>query len=100
MTDPPRPLWRVMRVAYARSTAPSGDLTGWKTHHGYAAELRAIADWLVPEEDEPPFIARNASCEMWLERGMLRERQRLRLLLLNEADRAEAGESDFPQPAP
>jgi hypothetical protein len=42
------PLWKVMNDAY--------NYAEWETRdeNGYAAEIRAIADWLVPEEDEPP----------------------------------------------
>jgi hypothetical protein len=51
----------------------------------YAAELRAIADWLVPEE--PMIVEGGRSYEQaWL----VSERERLRRLLLDEADKAEA----------
>jgi hypothetical protein len=51
---------------------------------GYAAEIRAIADWLVPEE----------TTSAWTRPRMERQSERLNLrqTLLAEADRAEAGE--------
>jgi hypothetical protein len=66
------PLWTVMCAAYA-ATPP--------TYHAafyYAAEIRALADWLAPEMDEEmaPFAIRLTT---------------LRALLFAEADRAEAG---------
>jgi hypothetical protein len=81
MTDPNRPpLWRVMHKAHM-------DADPFNNTKGYAAELRAIADWLVPEE--PMIIEGGRSYELaWL----VSERERLRLLLLDEADKAETGE--------
>jgi hypothetical protein len=37
------PLWRVMHNAYDNSTKPEG-AEDWENEHGYAAEIRAIAD--------------------------------------------------------
>jgi hypothetical protein len=85
-TDPTpnRPLWQAMQYAYAKwvkeRTANQAD-----DRYGYAAELRAIADWLVPEE--PMIVEGGRSYEQaWL----VSERERLRRLLLDEADKAEA----------
>jgi hypothetical protein len=75
----PEPLWRVMHAANVNAL-----LTG----NGcaiYAAEIRAIADWLMPEETEP------SGCDRAIRLRWL-ERQRTRFELLAEADRAEAGE--------
>jgi hypothetical protein len=56
--------------------------------NAYAAEIRAIADWLVPEEE--PLTDEEAACLVtW---GKWRQRMRQRVRLLIEADRAEAGE--------
>ena len=91
-----QPLWRVMRHSYDQSSVPTALIessdpeTGdcLTDRYGYAAELRAIADRVAPEEIEPP----NAFEEEGYVPGRLRgERQRLRALLLAEADRAEAG---------
>jgi hypothetical protein len=81
MTDPTNrpPLWQVMHNAY--SSAAGSPTEG----PNYAAELRAIADWLVPEE--PMIVEGGRSYEQaWL----VSERERLRRLLLDEADKAEA----------
>jgi len=48
MADP-KPLWEVMQSAYLAGRKP-----GFTDCHGYAAELRALADEVVPEEPEPP----------------------------------------------
>ena len=79
MTDPAdRPLWQVMRQA---DGSVASDFQSPE-----ARMIRAIADWLVPEE--PMIVEGGRTYEQgWL----LSERERLRLLLLAEADRAEAG---------
>jgi hypothetical protein len=97
MTNTPndQPLWRVMRHAYDQSSVPTALIessdpeTGdcLTDRYGYAAELRAIADRVVPEE--PPMSRRiqgNA-----VAKALYLQRQRIRALLLAEADRAEAG---------
>jgi hypothetical protein len=52
MTEPTpnRPLWREMYEAYDQSTAPSGLAQDWADHHGYAAEIRAIAQRLAAKQ--------------------------------------------------
>jgi hypothetical protein len=84
-TNPP--LWEVMQAAYFRGGRP-----GFSEPHGYAAEIRALADWLVPEEPPISLSAINmrdlSEISRWFQRD---ERQRLRLDLLAEADEAEAG---------
>jgi hypothetical protein len=72
------PLWRVMDDAY--SAVVESPTEG----PCYAAELRAIADWLVPEEEV------TAEGEHYQARQI--EREYLREVLLDEARRAEAGE--------
>jgi hypothetical protein len=84
MTDPTNrlPLWQVMDIAKEQALERDD-----QCHEAfmYAAELRAIADWLVPEE--PMIVEGGRSYEQaWL----VSERERLRRLLLDEADRAEA----------
>jgi hypothetical protein len=77
MTDADRPpLWRVMEAAV--KSAPTFEFEDLA-----AVELRAIADWLVPEE---PLYGGDHRWE--LERD---QRQAIRKKLLAEADRAEAG---------
>jgi hypothetical protein len=67
------PLWEVMHCAYSPHREPGQ----WRL--GYAAELRAIADWLVPDGDP------DTDCIV-PEHGRY-----LHTLLLAEANRAEAG---------
>lgn len=86
MTDTPNrpPLWQVMQKAAA--LAPEGVPT-------ISAELRALRDWLVPEESEPTGMrpCGDTYSAQSIKRG---ERQRLRALLTTEADRAERGGHD------
>ena len=70
------PLWQVMKAADASCTS---DLTIPE-----AKAIRAIADWLVPEEDV------KAEGEHYQARQIEREYQRD--ILLDEVRRAEAGE--------
>jgi hypothetical protein len=78
----PRPLWHIMQEAYFRGRDP-----GHSERHGYAAELRALADVVAPKEDEPllPFIEPDYAM------GARIRGQRIRALLLAEAKRAEKG---------
>jgi hypothetical protein len=95
MTNTPndQPLWQAMRHAYDQSSVPTALIessdpeTGdcLTDRYGYAAELRAIADRVVPEEAP-------AAWEPAYKLYERHERQRIRALLLAEADRAEAGE--------
>jgi hypothetical protein len=88
-----QPLWRVMADAYDQSSVPTALIessdpeTGdcLTDRYGYAAELRAIADRVAPEEAP-------AAWEPAYKLYERHERQRIRALLLAEADRAEAGE--------
>ena len=78
------PLWRVMDMAAYPQPQPPG-------HNYRAAELRALRDWLVPDEAQPqqsamPFSDWNLKIEVW------DDHQRLRALLTAEAERAEKGE--------
>ena len=70
------PLWEVMRAAYDCSTAANGSTDDWTERDGFAAEIRALRDWLVPEEVPPLGPAGKAHMQ-------------LRALLTAEADRAE-----------
>jgi hypothetical protein len=97
-----RPLWEVMRHAYDQSSVPSTliDASDPSTgdcltdRYGYAAEIRALADEVVPEQPEPsPYVDsimgwvmdQNPHVE-WKTRQAIRQR------LLAEADHAEKGE--------
>ena len=85
MTTPNRlPLWWTMQGAYFKGRNP-----GLNDRHGYAAEIRALRDWLVPEMPHP------GESEFWPDADTEREwqhNQRLRALLTAEADRAERGD--------
>jgi hypothetical protein len=77
-----RPLWEVMQSAYLAGCKP-----GSTDCHGYAAELHAIADAVVPEEESPGFnMGQSLAWQRWT------ERQRIRNLLLAEAERAEVAQ--------
>jgi hypothetical protein len=91
---PTRPLlWEVMYNAYDQSTSPSGLAQDWADHHGYAAEIRAIADWLEamwaaqgPPANIPMEFVEGLSI------GMKIHREGALNILRAEANRAEAGE--------
>ena len=80
MTDTPNrpPLWEVLEQA-------TGTVANWD------AAIRALRDWLVPEEAEPSGMrpCGDTYSAQSIKRG---ERQRLRDLLTAEADRAERGD--------
>jgi molybdopterin converting factor small subunit len=87
------PLWQVMRHASQHSRINWEHMDTFK----YAAEIRAIADWLVPEEDEPSLgaVAKSQINKCIDEHSEWREwfvKDCIRAELLAEADRAEAGE--------
>jgi hypothetical protein len=69
------PLWEIMQKAYGDS-AVDADMAGrrWEPRHGYAAELRALADRMNHEFFMTPD---HKEVQQWLRR---------------EAARAEAGE--------
>lgn len=76
------PLWQVMETAYHKHRDP-----GLSERYDYAAEIRALRDWLVPEEPEPePGDRYEQRHIIW------RHNQRLRNQLAAEADRAERGD--------
>lgn len=88
MTDTPNrpPLWQVM--TQARYNSEGARLASIR--HATAAEIRALRDWLVPEEPEPKMYHPNGEHTLaWCEWN---SRQRLRALLTAEADRAERGD--------
>ena len=86
-TEQAQPLWKVMRTAYDCSTAPNGSTGDWIERDGFAAEIRAVAEWLVPEEEPLPDSLYGGN-----RFDRQAERQRLRALLTTEADRAERGD--------
>lgn len=88
MTAPNRPpLWEVMADAVINAPPPTNSPTGTIA----AAQIRALRDWLVPEEAEPTGMrpCGDTYSAQSIKRG---ERQRLRALLTTEADRAERGD--------
>jgi hypothetical protein len=92
MADPTpnRPLWKVMQDAANEVSKTSGPI---HSRRGYAAELRAIAEWLeamwaaqAPTPDIPIAFAEG------LAMGMKMHREGTLNILRDEADRAEVGE--------
>jgi hypothetical protein len=77
LTPESKPLWEVMQGAAIEVSEETGPIA---SRRGYAAELRAIADWLVPGGDP------DIDCIV-PDHGRY-----LHTLLLAEADRAEKGE--------
>ena len=98
-TDDKKPLWLVMADAYAKATGASS-LCGHSAliARGNAAEIRALRDWLVPDEPEPPMARVAVGYEDAYTRKLEEDRliwqwnQRLRGLLSAAAKRAEEGD--------
>lgn len=87
MTDTPirPPLWQEMIDAYAEATGlTAGDMQTIAI--GTAAEIRALRDRLLPEEDVIP------DGDLTEQAYRSDERAGLRAILTAEADRAERGE--------
>ena len=84
MTDTNRPLWQVMYAARHARPVTNDPMAGQEFGPLYAAEIRAIADWLVPEEEPEPLPLDEQIA--WVVRSNLRRQ------LLAESDRAGAGE--------
>jgi len=83
MAEQQKPLWEVMREAYYNVEHP--DLFSEECERlTIAAELRAIADVVAPEE---PHIPSEITAVI-----LRAQRQRIRAMLLAEAERAEKGE--------
>jgi hypothetical protein len=81
------PLWWDMLHAYDNAPAPSrGAPDDWTDHQGYAAEIIAVRDRVVPEEAPPVAPTDSPAWLHW------QQRQAIRALLTTEAARAEAGE--------
>lgn len=82
------PLWEMMHAAYSPHRAPGS----WRL--GYAAQIRALVEARLPEE--PPINLMEVNMRdfqqvcNWIQRD---ERQRLRLLLLADAEEAEKGDA-------
>jgi hypothetical protein len=76
-----------MLHAYDNAPAPSrGAPDDWTDRQGYAAEILAVRDRVVPEERGVLHQVHDPELHRW------RERQRIRAMLTTEAARAEAGE--------
>jgi hypothetical protein len=89
------PLWRDMVHAYDNAPVPSrGAPDDWTDRQGYAAEILAVRDRVVPEEHEPPAGDGEPWPQAYQQRSdaMWEQRQAIRALLTIEAARAEAGE--------
>ena len=87
MADTPNrpPLWEVMHEAFWRCPKEN-----WRLSSAYM--IRALRDWLVPEEAlglRPPTDGGLITGVEWC---VGKERQRLRAMLTAEADRAERGD--------
>ena len=91
MTQEREPLLHAMTKA---SGALLDQTFGEATHRQcWAAEIRALRDWLVPEE--PRVFRPDCTLDEYEEARVFYrhgERQRLRALLTAEAERAEKGE--------
>lgn len=89
MTDTNRPpLWR--EIENCDAFMP---VHGLLRRRLIAVLIRAVRDWLVPEEEEdPPILGYKPTRDAVVIHAMWKERQRLRALLSTEADRAERGE--------
>jgi hypothetical protein len=77
-----KPLWEVMLAACLQAADDCPD----QVNACYAAEIRALADHVLPERQEPPIsphMGNFAANAIW------RERMGIRALLLAEAERAE-----------
>jgi hypothetical protein len=76
-----------MAHAYDNAPAPPRDAAdGWTDWVGYAAEICAVRDRVVPEDGPRPGFS-------WpMQRAVWDERQAIRAKLTAEAARAEAGE--------
>jgi len=83
------PLWDVMREAAKATPLVSGIIGGGLGYvkRSEAARLRALADVVVPVRQEPIEVG-SAYWVQWA------ERQRIRNLLLAEAERAEKGDAN------
>ncbi len=87
------PLWRVMFDAYdASPPAPADADNDWTDRHGYAAEIRAVADWLIPDDPIPDVVMESDLEAFSIYMAFNRMRMHLRQQLLTEADRAVRGE--------
>jgi hypothetical protein len=91
MAEQQKPLWRVMQDAFTDATIMHG-----YGRHGYAAELRAIADVVVPEEPKPDLYIGTDMGWMVNAPATYKWEQRMatRALLLAEAERAEKGDAN------
>ena len=94
MTTPNRPpLWREMHDAWDTAPpAPADADDDWTYRHGYAAEIRAVADWLIPDDPIPDVVMESDLDAFGIYMVFNRMRMHLRQQLLTEADRAERGE--------
>ena len=80
-----QPLWLAMEEAFLAGRQP-----GHCDRLGYAAEIEAIRDRIVPEE--PVEIPVSHLVRDLVDRALLRERQSIRALLTAEAEKAWRGE--------
>jgi hypothetical protein len=81
------PLWRLMSAAYDQSL-PRGEAI-WRDQDGYAAEIQALRDWLLPDAPRPvdPLTPQEADALIRWD-----ERMELRCILTRQAGLAR-GES-------
>jgi hypothetical protein len=86
--DTNRPaLWRVIEQAVIDAPDPKWSVAG----NLYAAQIRALRDWLVPEEEPPHRGMRSGGIGLTYQETVFMERQHLRALLTDQANRAEVG---------
>jgi hypothetical protein len=87
-----QPLWLAMEEAFLAGRQP-----GFNDRFGYAAEIEAIRDRIVPEEPEPTSLTGVSSRTSRIPHDVFLwcrwdERQRIRARLTAEAEKARAGE--------
>lgn len=91
MTTPNRPpLWREIDDAWWSLLVDLNEPPNPPPNDQAACVIRAVQKWLLPEEPEPQSHLVDGDCNpRWDE---WHARQRLRALLITEADRAERGD--------
>lgn len=89
-------LWIVLHGAYLRTVDMDHASSDEAIRRGYAAELEALADWLVPNEPEPRRRSRNSLDPLvgyneGFDYGQHVARMTIRRRILNQALRADNG---------
>jgi len=86
------PLWRAVDAAWWSLVDTEEPHACPPASEQAACVIRAVRDWLVPEEPPPHRGMRPGGTNLTYRETLSVERQRLRALLTAEIDRAERGE--------